>query len=245
MTFEIIPAVDLMKGQVVRLYRGEAGSVKIYHTNPIEATKKWVEEGAKTIHIIDLDSALGLGDNTEQIEEIVRKVKANVQVGGGIRSIAKAERLIKGGVHRIIIGTKAVLDKSFTRELLSKFGAERVAVALDYLQNEVLIEGWTKRSGVKVKAAVNEIAELGAQYILLTSKERDGTLSGPDYETIKEASKNRSVKIIAAGGIENIEHILALREAGAYACILGRCLYEGTVNLKDALRAVRGVKDAL
>jgi len=240
MTFEIIPAVDLMKGYVVRLYKGEASSAKIYHTNPVEAARKWVEEGAETIHIIDLDAALGVGDNTQQIEEIAKKVNAKIQVGGGIRSIAKAERLFKCGVHRIIIGTKAILDKPFLRELLSTYGAEHVAVALDYLQDEVLIEGWTKKSGLKLNATLNEMTELGVQYVLLTSKERDGTLSGPDYTTIREASKKRSLKIIAAGGIETIEHILALRDAGAYACILGRCLYEGTLNLKDAIRAVKG-----
>jgi len=243
MSFEIIPAVDLMKGCVVRLYKGEASSAKIYNTNPVEAAQKWVDEGAETIHIIDLDAALGLGDNTQQIEEIAKRVKAKIQVGGGIRSIAKADRLIKVGVHRIIVGTKAILDKSFTRELLSKYGAERVVVALDYMQDEVLIEGWTKKSGLKLKAAVDEMAELGVQFILLTSKERDGTLSGPDYKTIKEASENRSLKIIAAGGVETIEDILALKEAGAYACVLGRCLYEGTLKLKDAIRAVkRGLK---
>jgi phosphoribosylformimino-5-aminoimidazole carboxamide ribotide isomerase len=242
MTFEIIPAVDLMKGCVVRLYRGEASSAKIYHTNPLEAAQKWVDEGAETIHIIDLDAALGVGDNTQQIEEIAKKVKAKIQVGGGIRSIAKAERLIKSGVHRILIGTKAILDKQFTRELLSNYGAEHVAVALDYLQDEVLIEGWTKKSGLKLNTALNEMAELGVQYILLTSKERDGTLSGPDYTTIREASKRRNLKIIAAGGIETIEHILALREAGAYACIVGRCLYEGTLNLRDAIKAVSEVE---
>jgi len=242
MIFEVIPAVDLMKGCVVRLYKGEASSIKIYHTNPLEAAQKWVDEGAETIHVIDLDAALGLGDNTQQIEEIAKNVKARIQVGGGIRSIDKAERLIKSGVHRIIIGTKAILDKSFTRELLSAYGAEHVVVALDYLQNEVLIEGWTKKSGIKLNAALDEMAELGVHYILLTSKERDGTLSGPDYITIREASKKRNLKIIAAGGIETIEHILALRDAGAYACILGRCLYEGTIKLKDAIRAVRSVK---
>jgi phosphoribosylformimino-5-aminoimidazole carboxamide ribotide isomerase len=242
MTFEIIPAVDLMKGCVVRLYRGEASSAKIYHTNPLEAAQKWVEEGAETIHIIDLDAALGVGDNTQQIEEIAKKVKAKIQVGGGIRSIAKAERLIKSGVHRVIIGTKAILDKQFTHELLSNYGAEHVAVALDYLQDEVLIEGWTKKSGLKLNTALDEMAELGVQYILLTSKERDGTLSGPDYTTIREASKRRGLKIIAAGGIETIEQILALREAGAYACIVGRCLYEGTLNLRDAIKAVREVE---
>jgi len=240
MTFEIIPAVDLMKGCVVRLYRGEASSAKIYSTNPVEAAQKWVDEGAETIHIIDLDAALGLGDNTQQIEEIAKSVKAKIQVGGGIRSVAKAENLFKSGVHRIIIGTKAILDKSFIRELLSTYGAERVAVALDYLHDEALIEGWTKKSGVKLQAALDEMVDLGVKYILLTSKERDGTLSGPDYTTIREASKNRSLKIMAAGGIESIEHILALKEAGAYACILGRCLYEGTLNLKDAIRAVKG-----
>jgi phosphoribosylformimino-5-aminoimidazole carboxamide ribotide isomerase len=242
MTFEIIPAVDLMKGCVVRLYRGEASSAKIYHTNPLEAAQKWVDEGAETIHIIDLDAALGVGDNTQQIEEIAKKVKAKIQVGGGIRSIAKAERLIKSGVHRILIGTKAILDKQFTRELLSNYGAEHVAVALDYLQDEVLIEGWTKKSGLKLNTALDKMAEIGVQYILLTSKERDGTLSGPDYTTIREASKRRGLKIVAAGGIETIEQILALREAGAYACIVGRCLYEGTLNLRDAIKAVREVE---
>jgi phosphoribosylformimino-5-aminoimidazole carboxamide ribotide isomerase len=242
MTFEIIPAVDLMKGCVVRLYRGEASSAKIYHTNPLEAAQKWVDEGAETIHIIDLDAALGVGDNTQQIEEIAKKVKAKIQVGGGIRSIAKAERLIKSGVHRILIGTKAILDKQFMRELLSNYGAEHVAVALDYLQDEVLIEGWTKKSGLKLNTALDKMAEIGVQYILLTSKERDGTLSGPDYTTIREASKRRGLKIVAAGGIETIEQILALREAGAYACIVGRCLYEGTLNLRDAIKAVREVE---
>jgi phosphoribosylformimino-5-aminoimidazole carboxamide ribotide isomerase len=231
-----------MKGCVVRLYRGEASSAKIYYTNPLEAAQKWVEEGAETIHIIDLDAALGVGDNTQQIEEIAKKVEAKIQVGGGIRSIAKAERLIKSGVHRIIIGTKAILDKQFTREIVSKYGAEHVAVALDYLQDEVLIEGWTKKSGLKLNTALDEMVELGVQYILLTSKERDGTLSGPDYTTIREASKRRNLKIVAAGGIETIEQILALREAGAYACIVGRCLYEGTLNLRDAIKAVREVE---
>jgi len=238
MTFELIPAVDLMNGCVVRLYRGEAGSAKIYHTNPLETAQRWVEEGAKTIHIIDLDAVLSKGDNIGQIERIAKNVDARVQVGGGIRSLSKAERLFKAGVHRIIVGTKAIVDRAFIEYFISTYGAERVAVALDYLRDEVLIEGWTKGSGVKVKAAIDDMVGLGVQYVLLTSKERDGTLLGPDYETISQVSKNRNAKIMAAGGIEKMEHILALRDAGAYACILGRCLYEGTVSLKEALRAV-------
>ncbi|MEM4725841.1 MAG: 1-(5-phosphoribosyl)-5-[(5-phosphoribosylamino)methylideneamino]imidazole-4-carboxamide isomerase [Nitrososphaerales archaeon] len=235
---ELIPAVDLMGGKVVRLYRGEVSKAKIYYTNPLDAAQRWVNEGTKTLHIIDLDAALGTGENITQIEQIVKKVNAKVQVGGGIRSVEKAERLINAGVQRIIIGTKAISERSFAEELIHKYGSQRIVIALDYAKDEVLIEGWTKQSGKKVKEAVEEAKQIGAEYILLTSKEKDGTLSGPDYKTIEEASRSNNLKIIAAGGIENIEHILKLKHAGAYACILGRCLYEGTIKLKEAIKAV-------
>lgn len=237
MTLEVIPAVDLMGGKVVRLYKGDANKAIIYYTNPLEAAQRWVREGAKTLHIIDLDAALGSGDNIDQIEQIVRKLDVKVQVGGGIRSIEKADMLIKTGANRIIIGTKAISEKGFAEELIQKYGAQRIVIALDYSQDEVLIEGWTKRSGIKVKEAVDAMKKIGVEYILLTSKERDGTLTGPDYKIIRENSKNNNLKIIAAGGIGSIEDILKLKQAGAYACILGRCLYERTINLKDAIKA--------
>ncbi len=235
---ELIPAVDLMKGKVVRLYRGLATKAKIYYTNPLHAAQRWVREGAKTLHIIDLDAALGSGENIEQIEQIVKKLDVKVQVGGGIRSVEKAEKLIKTGVHRIIVGTKALSERGFAKELVYKYGAQRIVFALDYARNQVLIEGWTKQSGVKVKDAVEAVKQIGAEYILLTSKERDGTLLGPDYKTVEENSKNSNLKIIAAGGVRNIEHVLKLKQVGAYACILGTCLYEGTIRLKDAMKAV-------
>lgn len=239
MTLEIIPAVDILGGRVVRLLRGDAATAKVYYTNPLDAALRWVEEGAKSLHVVDLDAALGCGENLKQIEQIVEEINVEVQVGGGIRSLEKAERLINAGAARIVVGTRAVRERSFASELIERFGADKVVVALDYDRGVVLTEGWRKMGGVGVKEAVDSMRELGVEYILLTSKERDGTLEGPDCRAVREASRG-GVKVLAAGGIGSVRHIVEVRDAGAYACILGRCLYEGAVKLREALEAAGG-----
>ncbi len=234
---EVIPAVDIMGGRVVRLYRGDPNRTKVYYNNPLDAARRWIGEGAKTIHVVDLDAALSLGENTKLIEQMVSTLGVRMQIGGGIRSVEKAERLIKAGAEMIIVGTRALRDRAFTKELADRYGPERVAVALDYSEGEVLIEGWKSRSGRTLREMIGEVKVQGIRYILLTSRERDGTLTGPDYRTIKGASEEVDIKVMAAGGIESIEHILKLKASGAYAAILGRCLYEGTLELGEAIKA--------
>lgn len=237
---QLIPAIDLMNGKIVRLTRGEAKTAKFYDQfgTPVEAAKRWRDEGAGKLHIIDLDAAFGKGNNHEVIADIAKNLALPIQVGGGIRSFEIAEKLFKTGTSQVILGALAFSDSPAISKLQSKFGVESVIVALDNKDGRIMVEGWKTATELTVKEALEKFTALGVQRVLITSIAQDGMLSGPDIKTLSEAVKFPNAKVIAAGGIGSINDLIALKRVGVEGAVIGKALYEGRFTLKEAIKTI-------
>lgn len=235
---EVIPAIDLKDGQVVRLVRGDPRLSKSYSSlgNPLNVAKIWMNNGAKIIHIVDLDAALGSGSNLPIIEEMVKSLGVNFQVGGGIRSIDIARKLFSIGVKRIIIGTMAFENEEALTKLLEEYSDERIIVSLDHYGREVMLKGWKVPSKFDIFEAITNFLNLGVKFFLVTSIKRDGTLTSPDFKILSKVCEIKKARIIAAGGISKLEHLSVLKSIGAYGVVIGKALYENRFTLKDALQ---------
>jgi phosphoribosylformimino-5-aminoimidazole carboxamide ribotide isomerase len=237
---EIIPSIDLYGGKVVRLVKGDPKAVTIYSNDPVNTAERWAQEGVHAIHVVDLDSALGTGtDNREHILKIISAVKIPVQVGGGIRDLQYASVLLKLGVARIVLGTLAFKDPAVVKKIATSFGYQKVAVALDYVGEDVMVRGWTTSTGISIRDAVTKFQNLGVNIFLMTSVERDGTLIGPDYRTLRNILSISPVKLIASGGISSLHDLLHLKEIGVYGAIIGKALYEEKFTLREAVWATK------
>ncbi len=234
---KIIPSIDIYGGKVVRFVKGDPKTATIYSDNPVNIAEKWAQEGVHVIHVVDLDSALGTGaNNREHILKIAKAVNIPVQVGGGIRDLEYASSLLKQGVSRIVIGTLAFKDPAIVKTMTTSFGSEKVAVALDYIGEDVVVRGWTTSTGISIRDAIIKFQNLGVNIFLMTSVERDGTLIGPDYQTLQNILKVLPVKIIASGGVSNLHDLVHLKEIGVYGAIIGKALYEEKLTLSDAVQ---------
>jgi len=237
---QLIPAIDLMNGKIVRLSRGDPKTAKVYDQfgTPIEAAKRWRDEGAGKLHIIDLDAALGNGNNHGIIAEIARNIALPIQVGGGIRSFEIAGKLFKTGISQVILGALAFSDQSAIGKLQSTFGVESVIVALDNKDGWIMVEGWKTATMFTVKEALEKFTALGVKRFLITSIAQDGMLSGPDLESLREACKFPNAKVIAAGGIGSLNDLVALKRVGVEGAVIGKALYEGRFTLKEAIKKI-------
>lgn len=239
---QVIPAIDLMNGKVVRLTRGDPKTAKIYDHlgTPVEAALKWKDDGAQKIHIIDLDAAFGRGNNIDVIAEIAKATELPIQVGGGIRTYEAAEKLLATGISHVILGALAFKDPRAITKILKKFGPEHAIVALDNKDGQVMVEGWQTSTEYSIAEAMEKFQELSVKTFFITSIAVDGTLQGPDLETLCEASTVSGVDIIAAGGIGGINDLIALKHVGVKGVVVGKALYEGRFGLKEAIEAVNG-----
>ena len=239
---QVIPAIDLMKGKIVRLSRGDPKTAKVYDQfgTAVETAKKWKREGARKLHIIDLDAAFGTGDNLSVIAEIVESADLPIQVGGGIRAVKAVEKLLVLGVSQVILGALAFSDPNAVAQVQRKFGSKPIIVALDNKDGKIMVEGWKTQTAFGIKDALEKFTELKVQTFLVTSITKDGTLSGPDLETLSEACRYPNVEIIAAGGIGSLNDLIALKRVGVEAAVVGKALYEDKFTLKQALRTVEG-----
>ena len=237
---KIIPAIDLIKGNVVRLSQGDSTSAKVYNKwgNPIQVAQKWKDEGATRLHIIDLDAAFNVGNNTPIIADIAQESGLPLQVGGGIRTVEAAERLFGLGVDYVILGALAFSDPEAILRIQQRFGADRVIVALDNKKGKVMVEGWKTQTPFTMKEALEKFVRLGARSFLITSITRDGMLKGPDLEPLREAEEHPGLEIIAAGGISNLNDFVELKKVGVQGAVVGKALYEGRFTLKQAILAV-------
>jgi phosphoribosylformimino-5-aminoimidazole carboxamide ribotide isomerase len=238
---QLIPAIDLMNGKIVRLTCGDPKTAKFYESQfgtPVEAAKRWQEEGAGKLHIIDLDAAFALGNNHSIIAELAKNVDLPIQVGGGVRSYEIAEKLFKTGIKQVILGALAFSDPSAIGKIQKKFGAESVIVALDNKEGLVMVEGWKTATAITVDGALEKYTALSVHNFLITSIAQDGMLNGPDLQTLSQAALNPNAKIIAAGGIGSIGDLAALREIGVEGAVIGKALYEGRFTLKQAIRKI-------
>ncbi|MCL2642053.1 MAG: 1-(5-phosphoribosyl)-5-[(5-phosphoribosylamino)methylideneamino]imidazole-4-carboxamide isomerase [Candidatus Bathyarchaeota archaeon] len=235
---QLIPAIDLMNSKIVRLSQGEAKTVKVYEQfgGPVKAAKRWCDEGAGKLHIIDLDAAFGQGNNHPVIAEIAKNINLPIQVGGGIRSFEIAEKLFATGITQVMLGSLAFKDFSVITRLQDNFGQDSVIVALDHKDGWVMIDGWRTVTSMTLQDAFDKFTGLGVQCFLVTSIARDGLLSGPDFETLAEAVKYSGAKILAAGGISSIDDLVGLKRIGVDGAVIGKALYEGRFTLKHAIQ---------
>jgi phosphoribosylformimino-5-aminoimidazole carboxamide ribotide isomerase len=230
---KIIPAIDLMNGQVVRLYKGDPKQKTVYSDNPVEIAKKWEADGADMLHVVDLDATLGIGSNLSIIKKILEEISIPVEVAGGLRDESLILDVAKIS-NRVVIGTLAFKDKELAKKLLLSLGPEKIVISVDHKDGEIVIHGWQDSAGIKLIDAIKEFLEMGFTEFLLTNVSRDGTLEGPDLEFLEQACQLDNVNVIASGGISNVADIKDVKEKNAYGVILGKALYENKISIEDA-----------
>ena len=240
----LIPAIDIKDKKCVRLLKGDYNKETIYSENPLEVSKKWVKEGAKLIHLVDLDGALdGTSINFSIIKEIVENSQCKFQVGGGIRNLKTIDRYLSLGVERVIIGTAAFKDNSLL-EKACKLYPEKIAVGLDIKDGKIAVSGWNKKIDLKFEEALLNFKKIGVAMIVLTSVDRDGTLEGIDENLIKNYINVSDIPMIVSGGVKDsvdLEKIKKIKSNSIFGVILGKSLYENRINLSDSLKVYQDV----
>jgi phosphoribosylformimino-5-aminoimidazole carboxamide ribotide isomerase len=235
--FEVVPAVDVQDGQVVQLVGGERGTGRQYG-DPVAAARRWVEAGARTLHLVDLDGAFeGERENAAAIEAVVDAVDVAVQLGGGVRTAADAAALLDAGVDRVILGTAAVENPDIVAEI-SDDHPGTVLVSLDASDGEVVVSGWTEGTGLDPAAAAARYEDLGAAGVLFTDVDVEGRLDGVRTGPVARVVDAVDIPVVASGGVATVEDIRALDAAGAAAVVVGSALYEGAFTLEEAMDAV-------
>ena len=235
---EIIPSIDLRSGRCVRLFQGDFQLETVFSDDPVSVALRWQNQGAARLHLVDLDGAArGALANKAAISEILESLSIPVQIGGGIRSVATAEELIKLGADRVVIGTAAVENPDLVRTLCANLGSERVVVAVDAREGKVATRGWTNDTSVEVLDLAGQMAELGVTRLLYTDISRDGTLTQPNYQANQELAQRSGMAVLASGGIAALEHVSRLKETGVEGAIMGSALYTGAVDLAQAIEA--------
>ncbi len=229
---KIIPAIDLMNGQVVRLYKGDPKQKTVYSDSPIEIAKKWEANGADMLHIVDLDATLGIGSNLGMIKKILKEISIPVEVAGGLRNESLVLDVIKIS-NRIVLGTLAFKDKELLKKLLLSLGPEKIVISVDHMDGEIVIHGWQDKTGIKLIDAIKEFLEMGFTEFLLTNVNKDGTMEGPDLEFLEQACNLEKTNVIASGGISNIEDVSNVKKKNAFGVILGKALYENRISIEE------------
>ena len=229
---KVIPAIDLMNGQVVRLYKGDPKQKTIYSDDPVEIAKKWEANGADMLHIVDLDATLGIGSNLGMIKKILEEISIPVEVAGGLRNESLVLDVIKIS-NRIVLGTLAFKDKELLKKLLSSLGSEKIVISVDHMDGEIVIHGWQDKTGIKLIDAIKEFLEMGFTEFLLTNVSKDGTMEGPDLEFLEQACNLEKTNVIASGGISNIEDVSNVKKKNAFGVILGKALYENRISIEE------------
>lgn len=228
----VIPAVDIMDGNVVRLVKGNPADKVIYGNNPVETAKKWEKAGADMLHVVDLDATLRTGrNNTEIVSRIIEAVGIPVQVAGGIRSIPDVKEMFRKNAAKVVLGTMAYKNPDSVRQLAKK-NQNKIVVSLDQNNGMVMVDGWRETTGSGVIDSIMFFMNFGIKEFLLTSVDRDGMLNGPDIPTLSSAVSFTSANIIASGGISSIEDAIKVRSIGCSAVILGKALYEGKLSVE-------------
>ena len=237
----VIPAVDILGGKCVRLVRGDPKKNKLYYENPLTAAKLLEKQEAEIIHIIDLDAALGSGQNTEAIKEILGKIDVKVQIGGGIRTLQKVDVLMKLGAYRVIFGTAAVKNPSLVKVAIQKYGSKRIAVAIDEKEGKVAVHGWKNKSKVDYIDLARTFDDMDVGALIFTPISVDGTLKGPQIEKTLKLVETVNVPIIASGGVSKLDDLVNLKATGVEGVIVGTAIYEHNFTLKEALEIVKNV----
>ncbi|MEB3212638.1 MAG: 1-(5-phosphoribosyl)-5-[(5-phosphoribosylamino)methylideneamino]imidazole-4-carboxamide isomerase [Leptolyngbyaceae bacterium] len=238
---DIIPAIDLLGGQCVRLYQGDYGQSQVFDANPVDVAKKWADQGASRLHLVDLDGAKsGSPVNQAIIADIINAIEIPVQVGGGLRDRQRVSDMLALGVERVVIGTIAVENPTLATQLCQEF-PEQIVVGIDARNGKVATRGWIETSSVDAVDLAKEVAVNGACAIIYTDIHRDGTLEGPNIEALRQIAEATPIPIIASGGVSSIRdllRLLTLEPVGVRGAIVGRALYTGAIDLKRAIQSV-------
>ncbi|MBU0534453.1 MAG: 1-(5-phosphoribosyl)-5-[(5-phosphoribosylamino)methylideneamino]imidazole-4-carboxamide isomerase [Candidatus Omnitrophica bacterium] len=232
----IIPAIDLMDGKVVRLTKGDFTTSKIYSDDPVAVAKDWQEKGAKRIHIVDLDGAkTGECKNLDAVKKITEELKIPVQLGGGIRSFCMARKVLDCGARWLVLGTNALLDEKFLKEIMSSF-PDKIIVSVDIKNEKIYVKGWEESSSLDVFSFITKLGEMKVSSLIVTDIQQDGMLEGVNVEFFTKICKISPVPIIVAGGVsflEDIKHLSVIK--GIEGIIIGKALYEGRIKLEEAV----------
>jgi phosphoribosylformimino-5-aminoimidazole carboxamide ribotide isomerase len=242
-SFVVLPAIDLRAGRVVRLERGDFERETAFSDDPVEVARRFAEEGATWLHVVDLDGArTGRPAHAAVVAEIVAAMPStvHVEVAGGLRTGSVVSRALEAGAARVVIGTQAITDPEFARRLVEAHGADRIAVAIDVRDGEALTHGWREGApGVAVEGVMCDLAEAGIRTFEVTAIERDGLSRGPDLGLYEHLMGRAAGGIVASGGIRSTSDIATVRDLGCAGAIVGRALYEGRLSVAAAVRAER------
>jgi len=230
----VIPAIDILQGRCVRLLRGDYEKVTVYAEDPLEVAEIFADAGAQRAHVVDLDAARGSGDNTSVIATMLRRSELKLQVAGGVRSAEKVNTLVDAGAHGVVMGTAAARDP----RLLERCAREHpgvVLAALDVIYNQPAVSGWTETEPVMIGSLLGRWDGLPLGAVVLTCIDRDGTMAGPDLDTLAKVRRMTSLKLQYSGGVSSLDDITKIAQGGAQAVILGKALYENRFTLEQAL----------
>ncbi len=238
----VIPAIDIKSGRCVRLFQGMAERETVYGEDPAAMARRWEGEGAEFLHVVDLDGAFeGEPKNWGAVQEIISSVKVPIQLGGGIRSRETIEMLLAGGVTRVIIGSRAAGDTDFLREIFREFRGW-IVPSIDARAGQVLVKGWAEETGLRAADLGNDLRKIGFRLIIYTDTAVDGTLEGPNLPAIENFLDQTGLTLIAAGGISRLADIIQLKRLGGKGLagvITGKAIYDGALDLKEAIHAAQ------
>ena len=235
----IFPAIDLYKGQAVRLLRGDYENMTVYDKEPLNTAKKFENFGAKWIHIVDLEGAKdGTTANLDTVIKIISSCKLNCEVGGGIRNMKIIEKYVNAGVARVILGTAAVTEKNFVEEAVKNFG-EKIAVGVDIKDGYVAIKGWQEKSELEAINFCERMQKIGVNTIICTDISKDGAMKGTNFDLYKTLTNKLQINIIASGGVSSLDDVKELAKLNLYGAIVGKAYYTGAINIKEAIEAAK------
>jgi len=238
MSFTIYPAIDLRSGKVVRLKEGDPARMTAYSDDPVETAQRWSSAGAGWLHVVNLDGAFGEHDDLNRSAlEAILKLGTQVQFGGGLRSLAAIERAMDLGISRVVLGTVAIEQPTVVEAALKKFGSESIAVGIDARDGFVRVRGWKDASGVSALDLALQMQTLGLCTAIFTDVSRDGLGSGLNISATRELAEVSGLAVIASGGVHTLDDVIAARDANLAGVIIGRALYEGTIDLREALKS--------
>jgi phosphoribosylformimino-5-aminoimidazole carboxamide ribotide isomerase len=236
----ILPAIDLMDRQVVRLRQGKRDEKTIYSDDPVAVAKRWESEGAKYLHVVDLNAAFdGELKNLDLVAEIARSINIPIEIGGGMRSSEALESAFNAGVARVVIGTRAIESLEFVSAMAAKFGSDRIAIGIDAKNGVVAVKGWTEASNVTAFDLARRAEDTGAGTIIYTDITTDGMLSGPNFGEIEKLLGTLKCRLIASGGVSNLDDVARLASMqNLYGAIIGKALYDGKISLCEVAGTV-------
>lgn len=235
----ILPAIDLLGRKAVRLLKGDYNQVTVYSDSPLEVARKFKSLGAMYIHMVDLDGAkYGTTPNMDIVAEVAENTGLFVEIGGGIRSMDTVKKYIDAGVSRVILGTAAICDETFLKEVVRTYG-EKIAVGADVKDGKIAVKGWLEQSDVTLDEFFLKMQNLGVKNIICTDISRDGAMRGTNLELYRELSAKYSLDITASGGVSSIEDVKELRKMNLYGAIIGKAYYTGAVDLKEAIEVAK------